>query len=720
MNKKQNTIIEVWNAHKQQMRYVSHDTEDACYALASYHTQDATHASLLIYDKNKKSLKTVSHYYQMTISDSLAIIDDLRSMPEHERFQQSVDLFGLTGRLSQIAQKSLSYFYDDLGMNKDGVELKAMLPHDALLQQENERLRAILAPFDAYIDNRALHAVRALSDIQWKMVTFYSGDDALYRRQAAEIFPLLAGVFATRYSLKTAIDNQDNLNSVIMASFGKKEDGTPYVTKGFLKRIMHKDWYQNGIPVDLLIRQLSETPVDWFPKNEEEWNDFCILSKTLGHILPLVTGNTIETLYQGSQGKWSALKERLCLSFSDSRPPEGLSDNSLAALENYIDRSLFKTVPRDKIEAAAHTLTQDLSTLPEGVDVADSQVFGQILNYGITRNHIIDWYVRMYAPPVSLETLQHISDTIESMITLFSDKVVLPLAMYSTGMKSSLINHETRLMAKDIASRILCHGLSAQALVEKAASFSTRASAMSAAGDALSDAERLKQEAEYQAISALELRSVIGLTETTQEWPQLMNPVRAPNGVIICALTTLNELKEEGFKGVNKDGSKGLDMCVGTGNHYANLCKNEGNHIITFRDTTEKPFKRLGCMQYGKVKPDSKEPLQEIQFRGEKNRSVSAKAQNAREWFEASVKNNVIQLNHEGILNFYAQQNERDTLQVLCGYDWSNEDNIKMSAEPWARFITKPYRTRSLEEFAQKHLSEIIHAINPSLNGPSY
>lgn len=141
-------------------------------------------------------------------------------------------------------------------------------------------------------------------------VTFYSqsGERGVRRRQAAASYPLLAGIMSSNLSLKMAIDGAKPLSEGLIKSLSAIS-GTD-VNKSVVKRLSQLPPVPKGCTLNTVIKMMSNVPLDWIPKKEEEWHAFCHLAHAFLDDLRCPE-QSIPDLIKGCGGKWDDLCHRI-------------------------------------------------------------------------------------------------------------------------------------------------------------------------------------------------------------------------------------------------------------------------------------------------------------------------------------------------------------------------------------------------------------------------
>lgn len=233
----------------------------------------------------------------------------------------ALDFFGLRGRRSSFAHDvATGFLVTNAGRGTD----RSMVEDAALSLLKAEGIDAIAAR----LDGAALEALSCISTFERPAYAFYAlpGEKGEMRRQAAAMYPLLAGEIAQKILVKLAVDQGKSLPDALMKSFGSDEFGAPRMSKGILKRLINQTLPDGGLPIATIVNALSEIPVDWFPKNAVEWGAFLDISDSFFRRLAPDLGVKAGAMANGVSGKWSEFANRLARSYAWTQVPEELPE----------------------------------------------------------------------------------------------------------------------------------------------------------------------------------------------------------------------------------------------------------------------------------------------------------------------------------------------------------------------------------------------------------
>lgn len=620
--------------------------------------------------------------------------------------REALAAVGLVGDRTVLADASVARFAEGLG----DARIVARLPREDLVRAETKRFEeAGLALVRDAFEPEALRVLSSAPSLMWRDYQFYAapGEKGLFRRQAAEQYPVLATVLAGSFSLRAAIDGQKPLAQAVVDAFTPSagrggEASKPLITKAALNRLRGVAWPCNGITPDRLAFALSEIPADWFPKDRENWDAFCDIHATVGTIIRQATGQTPEVLYEGAKGDWVGLRERLARVYNDTRPPEGTSEQDEAYLKEAIPWKEMEKMPREKVHAAAIE--------------AVSRLDRARLSENLTDQMLVSWLTRFYAPDVGRNPLEAACRNVEAMLDAFTAKVVLPIAANATGAAEIFLGQSQRAAAQRAAATILCAGKSAVAMLESTRVFLNRSVEILGGGIDQEDNETARKKAE--ARNQRGVLNAIGIydTEVAEDgWAPLTPAFQASNGVWCVFLTDPRLCEDEGrgFDSRNlgydafprrcADGTDGLNLCVG-GDYHVHMAQKGQKHIMSFRELTgdpEAPYKRLSVAAIVDVDFGARTWKLSETIKSQSNGAVHPKAEQAWDEWQKAVKEGRVEFNEQGIRKHAgAARAKSDDVAQGCGFDWREMPRLEAAMAPWGRLVGKRYRKMRLADFS--------------------
>ncbi len=589
-------------------------------------------------------------------------------------FSKAVRDFGLFNQEAMIGAASYDSFIQSLEVVVSKADFKAIeseVDPELFKRHEESRLRH---PFSYFSDNKvhqsALNIASRIEAFDWDTLSFYGKNDAngVSRRQAAEIYPMFADYFAhhTVFS-RHVIQKQKPLNSELSRNLGIKEKA--------LKRFQKIDWPANGLSIEEIAHHSDNIPLDWFPKTREDWDSFCILTKTVGKIigshLTGVSENPFDALYKGAKGNWREFHERCSVAFFDDRPPEGMDPEKIEEVVSVIKKD------RKNLAKAARKGEDDFSSQL-------SRTLGKFaFPSAIDEQQYREWAYNLHHPNMSEDFMIAACEATLELVEFVRDHVVVPAAanrVRDLGNITTMI-HEggQKKIARETALRLIAMpdrdagstGKSTPALFEAARYFSNDYAAI----------------AEKALGFAPDVSKIINIPEG--HWvPAFNGEVELGNGIYAVVCDSPKSLKEEGKNGTNKDETIGNSHCVGG---YNTKCVRHAHQIVSFRrrlPTTSPAFERLGTLELGPIPFETTE-LDQRQFYARGNTRPADSTQAAKELLFMKIRSGDVSLNHDGMRQFKEAHGnlERDNIEVVCQYDWRKEDLITQAMMAVGRFI---------------------------------
>jgi hypothetical protein len=541
------------------------------------------------------------------------------------------------------------------------------------------------------LDVEALRVLSVVGKWTWSDYRFYAAPGVMgqKRRQAAAAYPLLATLFSGNVSLKMTIDRGEEIAGALARIYGNLPDGRPVFPKSVLKRLNGLSWPAPGIDPKDLAMILSDPgfPADWFPRDEAEWQAFCDIAATTVPILSDgQAGIGIGSLFQAVGGRWQQFRERLAKAAADDRPPQGIvTEEEERALKESVDLKSFEKLPRERIR--------------EAVEQAAARA---VVPDGVPREDVVDWLLRLYAPPVDRLALGGAASNAVDAAKAFASKVVLPAAYRASGVQDSFLTPVVSSLALSASMGVLFGGRGAPEILKLGRSFDNRRIEIMAAGAPAVDAQ--PEEPKVPAVREDALRPdladiplLIQDDSETGGWPALFYPQVSPDGIWIIPLTGSLLLQDEGVHGKDRFGVEGLHHCVGT-NGYDRKCTRDGHHIVSIRKWENGQIRRLATVELGRVALGSAE-VEVRQFYGLHNRQAPAEAHRAWEWLMGMVQIGLVPFNHDALRAFVAKTSAPDLVRHDAGYDWRDPDRILQAMRPWGRFVQKRFREMGVKEF---------------------
>ena len=615
---------------------------------------------------------------------------------------QTIHTFGLFGAASNIGTDAYDSFCKRVeiqaGDQKDDV--LELVDAEKFAEAEARRLRSKLSVFDQrFIHKDALDALKASDQFDWGAVSFYGrGDEAgLLRRQAASVYPMMAEFFSNNSVFsRHVIQKKQPLNAELASVFGIKEKS--------LKRLRGATYPLNGLTTDEVISYSNAIPPDWFPKTEEDWESFSILSKTVGRVLgdqlSDLVDNPIETLFKGSKGNWREFHERCAMAFMDDRPPEGLTEELQNDLKNNVNwKSLKKAARKGDRE-----LDSEVRKQSEKFEYASDR----------EKEAVETWFREDCLPDMSENFMDVACHETLNMIRMIRDHVVIP-ASAKAAVRYGVVEDPVVTTNQKAAAERATMKLLFIPDTDNPASGKAAPNIFEATRYFVNDLARIQNELAGGEDYEEALKDSLN---NDGEWPRLFNGfAEAPNGMYFEALVTGDDLTAEGNRGINPDGTEGLRHCVGG---YSNRCK-DGQHILSLRRKTDTRagFERVATLQVTNVSLDSGN-IQTGQFYGRGNTFPGTEAEDARQWLRDALKSGEIQINARQIETYdrayQALVGDKDDVEQTCLYDWRDDDKINAAMMAVGRVVHKNITksVRNVDDLIEHGvLEEAVDSIDP-------
>lgn len=216
------------------------------------------------------------------------------------------------------------------------------------------------------VNQDAMSSLSCVTSFHQGVYEFYAGagERAIFRHQAAASYPILAGEIAAKISVKMAVDRQKPSADPLTSVFGVDELGNPRLNHKLLRKLSGRKIRNGNMPLQSAVSILSQLPIDWFPKDDAEWDAFVDVADAFLRPLASETQLRIDTLVAGVGGKWVSFRDRLAKSYADTRLPDGLDEGQAKAWKPVPDTS------REALQAASTALMdvihafRDLIILP--------------------------------------------------------------------------------------------------------------------------------------------------------------------------------------------------------------------------------------------------------------------------------------------------------------------------------------------------------------------
>lgn len=210
---------------------------------------------------------------------------------------------------------------------------------------------------------RAKEALKSVARPSSRAVAWYGEacETSLYRMQAAQSYPILAGLIAESHSLAKAVDAVESIQPILMERtglnkaslkrLGKLVEPAP-VAKIFetgeriegqdalgVNRARHTQ-INGSVPVDIALRYLSDLPPDRTPRDDEAWIRYNEILTAVAIPIHNATSIPVADILEASKGNWVEFHAMLAKS-ADFAPAD-------------FDRKTMALTTIDALEAVEH------------------------------------------------------------------------------------------------------------------------------------------------------------------------------------------------------------------------------------------------------------------------------------------------------------------------------------------------------------------------------
>lgn len=636
--------------------------------------------------------------------------------------QQATQLFlGHSGRPGDLARQSCMDFIatvaDEIGsdyarvINSNDVETRLQAEIDKIA---GPVIAKCLSPDnDSGLDFdvvRILGMAGSLNDaIAYRYFTDRESPSFEWRRQAMETMPMLSGQIGRTGILRDAVDKGEAMAPLLADLVGVK----PKFLARFQKSIIST---YSMAPVEF-IRTMAKLPPDLVPKMDAEKLQHLALLTDVS--LPFTTsyGIDLADFFKDSKGDWPAFARKTVLTMMERRMPDGISeeDGKLLIEAGKTLKSISEAKGQGTAQAVISALTQEWGL--SGNDAA-----------------VRHWLLGAIDPMIMAETVlrNRIAD-LEMMVDTGRNEVVLPLAARAGKRAAYRLNPAVSAQAYSVASGILISGRNLPSAAETLHKYQV-----------ISEAKRSEENeidpTSLKISSGDSLRGELGLIVPMRrrQWPEWMEPVQAPNGIWICDLHNDRLLYYEGANKRDPMGAYGLDHCCASMNSYnVGRCLS-GNHILSLRKIVGDRYSRFGtaCVRGFSVDAGDKQDLTEVEYRYFSNLVPPDEGWEALHWFFEEARKGNIRFDTQAIRDFadlakeMAKQNDRDAGQdagglgifvqdeitKICGFDWSNDDEMNSALDIWGPCLNKSMRQMPIDKMEQiESIQPVVTGLSPAL-----
>jgi hypothetical protein len=194
-----------------------------------------------------------------------------------------------------------------------------------------------------------------------------------------------------------------------------------------------------------------------------------------------------------------------------------------------------------------------------------------------------------------------------------------------------------------------------------------------------------------QATIAAEVATFAPLPNDGRKWESCLSDFET-SGIAIKVLTSPEEMVDEGRKGLNADGTNGLNHCVAG---YVDDCLRGDSVIVSLRRRkSNRPDVRLSTAQIGL----NWRTLQVLQHFGEGNSQPSRECDKALETYLYAMRDRKLQIARDWSKS--RSDTSRNIALEAAGYDFRKSGAWETARDAWERFLPRYARTWSAHDFA--------------------
>lgn len=643
---------------------------------------------------------------QMPISDMLAAFSPLSRWREPRDFAEESP-FSFAARVVLAFRKSVEV---------ENPTLAARLPLNEMYEEarahiaKNKGIRALLDLVRMEQLARLSYAPLHSNDSAcfewygvWRQEAANVDPAALQRRtQAMEAAPFLAGVIPYFPALRKAVDAGQPLFEAT-EKIGLATKNMAAIASLRLPMIAGED-SQPGAFIEKL-GFLRELPPDWLKEarlSPENGKGLAMLLSLSQRAKNLKLPHDLLTAKAG--GKWMEHLARIAKAGTDRRPPEGMEEAQF--------RKLREHLPFDEVAAAVPTARRAVARFHVERLCAAREP-------GPSLDDIAAWAARIAAPDLRRGSLAHLLEGMRNMAVSFAAGVMAPLVTYEAGVSGRMALTNLASLER-MAAEVLFGGKGGSRVAELTRVFLNNEPRILGGVVEDPDAPTASRRATTaETLTDLEIRR-FGLEGASEPaWPMIARPVMAPNGLAVVPLWSKGHLENEGrgWNGSdqNEDGSRGLQICVGSHGYYMTKCLAAKTQILSIRRLGQngEPFTRLSCVE---LEVKSLTEVQNVQHRGRHNSAPPQEAVNALNWWLSNLGDSIKfnpawqEFCRKGGISLSPHQ---DPCRVLCGYDWRKRSNIERAWSAWRGILGKDIP--ELEAIlARQDVKGLIANISPS------
>lgn len=369
-----------------------------------------------------------------------------------------------------------------------------------------------------------------------------SPEIAARRHEAAQHYPFLPNLMATRIRVREAIDMSAPLAPALQEVMPRNDADEILIPTWMARRLNNPDMVPPSLDA---LHVLSKMPPDKFPSTDHEMT---CANDIIHNLKPIMGSDPASILGKSFNGKWNDYRNSLIFAFADTRPPEGIPPASWEYIQKAIDfkaiQALSKAAKFDEVTRAAEVISQNLPLPP-----------------GVSEKMIHSFICRKYAPNTGESALSVIRDTGEILTKVTRDRFVLPMAMNMADMIDPLLTGDVLKQNEDVARSLLTEGRTALNVVRQ---FRGMTNAMNAlmnvarpTKSVVSDkVEKAAKKAGFHTMSESDIRLMqrAGAWSAGQtEWATLTGPVVIRDFVVVPLVSHADVSRE----------AEAMDHCIG-------------------------------------------------------------------------------------------------------------------------------------------------------------
>lgn len=443
--------------------------------------------------------------------------------------------------------------------------------------------------------------------------------DILNRRlQAAETYPLYAGLIGNIQRISNAVDQGNPIGELLQIATQCQD------RKKIFRRIQGET---NPTSRALLeTGALDDIPIDWIPNTKEEWAALADIEKMWRTSVPGAVHEKPQVwsaaLFTGSKGAFVDFAQRITRDVADRRPPDGTGP---AAAEHFKKHLNIKPVDttRNVVREIVERTIEAFEKIPK--DQTDAAGWPSEAAVGA-------WLRRSCVAYGDRPDLERAGEAIFQAVDGFATRIVLPIALMAEKTIAMPVTNALLTAARNSAAEILFEGKNSVAIAGMARQFIGHSGELTQT--LLSESElRLKREQELKTAAwrrASEDRSLMRWMEffkiegDTEDLPPLTTIQEFAPGMMAVPLFNRQHYFEEGNWGnTGKDrcGVEEMHNCIGP-YHSAGYIMSEGlTQGFSVRRITGNTYERCMTVSVGLTVSNGRPQISVIEAKAPHNRN---------------------------------------------------------------------------------------------------